>query len=114
MVEDLLPWYRAVQWTSFTFGVIALALGIIYFRGVGVCTPQPASISEIEKGECLDEQIPSPGNTYVARTSSEKKKIMVTTIGKHGLHGIQQNKSKKGRKRYTSGVCMDVILHNIY
>jgi hypothetical protein len=63
--EDMLPQYRAAQWTSFAFGVIAFTLGIICFRGAGVLgysTPQPASISESEKGESLDERIPSPGD----------------------------------------------------
>jgi hypothetical protein len=74
--EDMLPCYRAAQWTSSAFGLVALALGVICFRGVGVpghCTPQPASISGIEKGECLDERIPSPENTHVAQSSEEKK-----------------------------------------
>ena len=64
----MLPRYRAAQWMSFAFGVIALALGVICFRGVGVlgyCTPQPASIPEIEKEECLDERIASPDTTVV-------------------------------------------------
>ena len=64
---------RAAQWTSFAFDVIALVLGIICFRGVGVlghCTPQPGSISEIEKGECLDERIPSREKTHTARTKN--------------------------------------------
>ena len=73
--EDMLPCYRAAQWTSFAFGVVALALGVTCFRGAGAlghCTPQPASISGIEKGECLDERIPSPENIHMGRSSSEK------------------------------------------
>ena len=66
---------RAAQWTSFAFDVIELALGVICFRGVGVlehCTPQPGSISEIEKGECLDKRTPSPEKTHMAQTISKK------------------------------------------
>ena len=73
---DMLPRYRAAQshWASFTFGVIALALGIMFQRGrvLGYCTPQPASIPEIKKGDCLDERIPSQEDTHTARTSKEK------------------------------------------
>jgi len=50
--------YRAAQWTSFAFGIIATTLGITFFRGVGVVgyrAPKPASILENEKGELLDE-----------------------------------------------------------
>lgn len=56
--EDTLPMYRAAQWTSFAFGIIATTLGITFFRGVGVVgyrAPKPASILENEKGELLDE-----------------------------------------------------------
>jgi hypothetical protein len=56
--EDTLSMYRAAQWTSFAFGVIATALGITFFRGVGVVgyrAPKPISILENEKGELLDE-----------------------------------------------------------
>lgn len=63
--EDMLPPYHAAQWTSFAFGIIAIALAIIYFRGVGLlglCTPPRASISKVERGESLDERIPSPEN----------------------------------------------------
>ena len=66
--ENMLPRYRAAQWTSFAFDVIAkLALGVICFRGVlGHCTPQLGSIFEIEKCECLDERIPSQEKTHGA------------------------------------------------
>ena len=54
---DTLRMYRAAQWTSFAFGIIATTLGIAFFRGVGVVghrAPKPASISEGEKGERVD------------------------------------------------------------
>lgn len=58
--EDTLPMYHAAQWTCFTFGIIATTLGITFFRGVGVVghrAPKPASSSETEKGELLEERI---------------------------------------------------------
>ncbi|PPQ92095.1 hypothetical protein CVT25_008261 [Psilocybe cyanescens] len=45
--------YRAAQWTTFGFGVIATALGIVFFRGVGVVGHRettPESISQRENG----------------------------------------------------------------
>ncbi|TFK34270.1 hypothetical protein BDQ12DRAFT_613778, partial [Crucibulum laeve] len=34
--EDNLNSYEAAQWTSFAFAVIALVIGVYFFRGVGV------------------------------------------------------------------------------
>lgn len=51
--------YRAAQWTTFAFGIIATTLGIAFFRGVGVVghrAPKPASASDNEKGERVDVQ----------------------------------------------------------
>ena len=49
--------YRAAQWTNFSFGVITTALGVIFFRGVGVVgdrVPKSALVLDNEKGELLD------------------------------------------------------------
>ena len=66
---DTLRMYRAAQWTSFAFGIIATTLGVVFFRGVGVVghrAPKPASISESEKGERVDahedEKVPFEEN----------------------------------------------------
>ena len=56
--EDMLPVYRAAQWTAFAFGVFATTVGVLYFRGVGFVgyrSPTLSSISESEKGNPLDE-----------------------------------------------------------
>jgi len=55
--EDMLLQYHAAHWTAFGFGIVALTLGIIFFKGVGVLghsdgTPPRGSISETEKGKC--------------------------------------------------------------
>ena len=58
--EDTLPMYRAAQWTSFAFGVIATTLSITFFRGVGVVghrAPKSASVLENEEDDLLDERI---------------------------------------------------------
>ena len=55
--EDMIRMYRAAQWTNFSFGVITTALGVIFFRGVGVVgdrVPKSALVLDNEKGELLD------------------------------------------------------------
>jgi len=56
--EDTIWMYRAAQWTSFSFGVIATILGVTFFRGVGVVghrAPKSSLVLGNEKGELLDE-----------------------------------------------------------
>jgi len=55
--EDTIWMYRAAQWTNFSFGVISTALGVIFFRGVGVVgdrVPKSALVLDNEKGKVLD------------------------------------------------------------
>ena len=113
---DMLPRYRAAQshWASFAFGVIALALGIIFQRGrvLGYCTPQPASIPEIKKGDCLNERTPSQEDTHTARTSKEKNNDNCDynweTRSPWYINATKQNQGAR-RKRCTSGVYMNII-----
>jgi len=94
------------------------------FRGLGVlghCTIQPASISKIEKGGCLDEGIPSPANmNHTARTSSEKKILIIVTYNWKTRIPCCNNidATKLEQEGRMSAACiiviLQLILHNIY